>query len=402
MKRILFIVFFTSIFSFSQNKTNEIKSVFKTILMHDIPIGSEFLLDTSFDIFNFYKHSKNGNSKKFKNKDYDGGVIRFLGYEEKKELIYLVFEYGDSEIKYFTNKKMTELKSEYCLTIPKLFYFEDFKLAEKLLKGKRITKKKTRSIYELLEDTPQVYIIENLIYDDLYDEILVATHTEGTVSEKHTFRTRFSATNYFCSTHFLVNYFFDKYEFIEDFEYRKQIQITEKEDVEKHRKISNENMILNWEKSMQSKISKVKDSCHYISNKLDPIKDTKEIITQSYSLYSGSFENGRLNVSILKLENQNYLRIYTTDDVGCASYYDSNKSSVIFKLENGDKVKFYHTGQVNCRDFELLGKLSNSEIVRLKKSPIEMVRVEGTKHYSDIDNLIWKTFFQDKLDCIEN
>ena len=76
------------------------------------------------------------------------------------------------------------------------------------------------------------------------------------------------------------------------------------------------------------------------------------------------------------------------------------KSSVVFKLENGELVKFYHSGQLDCGEFMLFGKLSNSEIEKLKSSKIDMVRIEGTKHYSDIENLVWTTFFQDKLSCI--
>jgi hypothetical protein len=93
--------------------------------------------------------------------------------------------------------------------------------------------------------------------------------------------------------------------------------------------------------------------------------------------------------------------VFSTIDLGCTSPYRNNRSLVKVMLENDDVLTFYHSGQLDCGSFELWGNLSNAEIVRLKKSPIKAIRMEGTDLFHTVTEFDWPTLFIDQLKCYE-
>lgn len=148
-------------------------------------------------------------------------------------------------------------------------------------------------------------------------------------------------------------------------------------------------------------IEKAKLKCDYYKNDIDPIEDTERIITEPYSLHNGEIGHHRLSVRLSRIDNIKYIAVLTTDNVGCASPYESNISKVVFLLENSEKIEFYHEGDLDCGDFKLDSVLTEEKIELLKQSDLKLVRLYGTEGYTDVDNIYWKTFFKDKLICIE-
>ena len=68
-------------------------------------------------------------------------------------------------------------------------------------------------------------------------------------------------------------------------------------------------------------------------------------------------------------------------------------------LENEDVITFYHSSKLDCGEFELWGNVSNSEIIRLKKSPIKAIKLTGTDYYDTVEQFEWPTYFIDQLKC---
>ena len=96
-----------------------------------------------------------------------------------------------------------------------------------------------------------------------------------------------------------------------------------------------------------------------------------------------------------------YLYFTTNLDIGCTNPYKSDRSTAKIKLENGDILNFYHSGVLDCGEYYLTGKLSNSEIIKLKKSKISTIRLIGTEGYQDFTEIEYNDVFFDKLKCIE-
>lgn len=144
-------------------------------------------------------------------------------------------------------------------------------------------------------------------------------------------------------------------------------------------------------------------SCYYEENGKDDFSNEKKFITQWYGLHTRQLSMDYISVKLLKINENKYIRFSISEDLGCASSYNSNKSFVKVKLMNNDILTFNHFGDTDCSDFNIIGKLSNSELNRLKRSPIKTIRFSGTKFYHDTkeDDIEWKTFFIDKLDCIK-
>lgn len=144
-----------------------------------------------------------------------------------------------------------------------------------------------------------------------------------------------------------------------------------------------------------------KNTCHYDINNIDEFNGDKKIRTRNYSLYNAESEYGMLSIQLVRINNKKYVNFMSNSDLGCTSPNSSNKSFVSVKLENGDIIKFYHKGRLDCGTFDLTGGLSESEIIRLKKSPIKIIRLTGTDSYNDYNDITWKMFFIDKLNCIK-
>jgi len=158
----------------------------------------------------------------------------------------------------------------------------------------------------------------------------------------------------------------------------------------------------NAESALENERNAYFNECNYTTDGIDEFTGKRRKITKYYSVDKFNvYGASGLRIRFRKNGNTKYLQIESAADLGCTSSYSTDKSHVKFKLENGDIVTFYHIDDVNCSNFELLGKLTESDIQRLKKSPIKTVRLTGTKSYFDIKDIFFKEFFIKKLDCIK-
>ncbi len=72
------------------------------------------------------------------------------------------------------------------------------------------------------------------------------------------------------------------------------------------------------------------------------------------------------------------------------------------KLKNGNQVRFNHSGDVDCSDhFEITANLTNSDILKLMKSPIETIRYAGADFYRDERDFDFPEFFINKIKCLD-
>jgi hypothetical protein len=138
---------------------------------------------------------------------------------------------------------------------------------------------------------------------------------------------------------------------------------------------------------------KLKTNCHYLTNEIDEFDHIKVIRTNDY------WVSNFLRVGFYKKGGSKYVFFNLDEGIGCASPYDNNRSFVKVKLENNNVVAFYPYWDIDCDSFKLKDNLTNSEITRLKKSPIKSMRLNGAKFYTDIQDIEYKRFFIDKLKC---
>ncbi len=141
----------------------------------------------------------------------------------------------------------------------------------------------------------------------------------------------------------------------------------------------------------------IRNDCHIVADEIDGFTTTS-----NYSLIEPTFRDSSLNISIMKSEDSRYLKISTVEEMGCITPYINSGSKVVFKLKNGLKVSFFHSGEEDCSNYALIGKLTSSDIKKLKSSPIKMVRIYGSKRYIDLYTISYKDFFIEKIDCINN
>lgn len=147
--------------------------------------------------------------------------------------------------------------------------------------------------------------------------------------------------------------------------------------------------------------TELKTTCHYVENRIDPISNKRSIITDPYNLHNIGVEYGLLNMTLYKQGIEKWLRIESNIDLGCVVPYKRNRSKTIIKLKDGSLVNFFHAGDVDCGEYNLIARLTPSDISKLKKSPIAMIRIEGVKNFQDFEKIAWHTFFIDKLNCID-
>ncbi|MCH7784398.1 MAG: hypothetical protein IIB06_03130 [Bacteroidetes bacterium] len=181
-----------------------------------------------------------------------------------------------------------------------------------------------------------------------------------------------------------------------EYERKRKDSLKEIERINKNKKIRLENIKLEEERRKE-----YINDCNYIVNEKDEF--TKLIRKNTLKYKVDKYENNKsdLRIQLIRYGNSKYVRIRSNRDLGCTSPYSTDKSYVKFKLENGDIVTFFHRDDIDCGNFNLLGKLTQNDIVRLKKSPIKTVRLNGTDYYHDVENLFFKDFFIKKLDCLK-
>jgi hypothetical protein len=137
------------------------------------------------------------------------------------------------------------------------------------------------------------------------------------------------------------------------------------------------------------------NTCKYLINEYDEFYKAMNIRTDAYLV------NKNLTIELYKYKQEKQVFFNLSEKLGCASYLPGNRSYVKITLENNDLITFYHSWNIDCENFSLKARLSESQIIKLKKSPIKSIRLQGTKDYLEITNPDYKTFFIDKLKCIE-
>lgn len=108
-----------------------------------------------------------------------------------------------------------------------------------------------------------------------------------------------------------------------------------------------------------------RNKCIYYKNEIDEFDKIRKIITMPISI-KNNYSKEVIVVTLKRYGVNKYVEIDYNGDLGCVSPYSNDRSFVKFKLENNDIITFYHSGDIDCSDFVLFGKLSNSEISRLK------------------------------------
>ena len=140
---------------------------------------------------------------------------------------------------------------------------------------------------------------------------------------------------------------------------------------------------------------KFRNTCHYLINEYDQFYKKQIIITDKY------FINQNLNIELLREGNTSKIHINLSENLGCANYVPSGRSSVRITLENNQVIIFYHNGSLDCNDFSLKAIISESKIIQLMNSPIKSINLRGTKKSVTISDIDYRDFFIDKLKCIE-
>ena len=138
-----------------------------------------------------------------------------------------------------------------------------------------------------------------------------------------------------------------------------------------------------------------RNKCHYQMNEIDPYYKVKIIRTEKYKI------NDSLTIELYKNGNKRDVFITYMGNLGCASYLTSNKSYAQIRLENNEVVTIYHTWNIDCDNFKLRGSLSQSSISKLKNSPVQSIKLKGTKSSYLVNNIDYTEIFKDKLSCID-
>ena len=148
--------------------------------------------------------------------------------------------------------------------------------------------------------------------------------------------------------------------------------------------------------NVSNEISNNVSDCNYWKDEVDDF--TGEVKKYTKSQLVGNSEESTLNIELRRF-NKSYLMYVTySGDLGCVS----NSSWVMFKLLNGETVKLNDfIGDINCDDMNMFYSLTQENIDKLLKSPIEKIRVQGSENYSDIEKVKLPNFFIDNFKCIK-
>jgi len=146
----------------------------------------------------------------------------------------------------------------------------------------------------------------------------------------------------------------------------------------------------------EKEIVEYRNNCQYEKNEMDAFNGKLRKYTDSYAVT----EFLSLTIQLINFGGKHSVIFRSLQDLGCASSYPNNRSTVQVKLQNGDIITFYHSGDVDCGTFRLEGNLTNGEYLRLLKSPIDQIRLQGTKYYHDEEDIEYKEVFMDKLKCL--
>jgi hypothetical protein len=177
---------------------------------------------------------------------------------------------------------------------------------------------------------------------------------------------------------------------------KKYLEEKQKEVRLKYEKEKEKKFLMDSIQKVKDSINKIKfrTSCHYQMNEYDKFYDVKIVRTDNYEV------NDNLKIELYRNGGKKYVFINYNGDLGCATYFTRNRSFAKIELENGAIVSVFHTWDINCGAFSLKGMLSSSASSKLKSSPIKSIRLQGTKSSAIIENIDYKTFFIDKMKCL--
>lgn len=377
----------------------------------------------------------------------------------KCPILFFIFEQNGNEFEYNTFKSKEELEKQtgdLKYNVEEFIFYDDVLIAEKILKGKEFYL--TKSLGYNLRGVGKLYKITDINAKSSNFPIEIE-YTDVVSGSKHKQDFRLSGTNErnVCKSYSdgcsFSQYFMTKEQYeqkkkkekdlmvvFRSFKLKSQPEISASEimdikdgDTIKYLGYSNDYYIIEKDGkkgyvheydalfSLNDNIKREKDSiikiereiksnklenkilndCNYAKNEVDEFDGFTKVFTDVYNLMNKSLSIGEFSVELRKIDDSRYIWFHSSQDLGCASSYENNKSYVKIKLENDDILTFYHIGDVDCRDFSLVARLSQSDISRLKQSSIKTLRLSGTDYQHDIDSIKWSTFFFDKLDCIK-
>ena len=136
--------------------------------------------------------------------------------------------------------------------------------------------------------------------------------------------------------------------------------------------------------------------CKYWKNEIDEFTNTVKIYTQAKRVGKNKLNN---TLSIELRRNDDYYRMYVkySGDLGCVS----SDSHIMIKLLNGEMVELTNFGDIDCGDMNMFFSLPTETMNKLLDSPIDKIRVTGTKYYSDIDKINLPNYFIDNFKCVK-
>ena len=143
------------------------------------------------------------------------------------------------------------------------------------------------------------------------------------------------------------------------------------------------------------RLDKTSNICDFSINEFDPI-DRVEIIRINPETLTKN-----LTVELFKRGKSKSVFFNLFEDLGCTSYLPGNRSYVKVTLENNQTITFYHSWDMDCGEFSLKGTISNSQIRSLINSPIKSIFLKGTKQSRNLVDIDYKTFFIEKLGCLD-
>ncbi len=182
------------------------------------------------------------------------------------------------------------------------------------------------------------------------------------------------------------------------------------EEIKKSEKLANEEtkrkrdslIKLRKVENRKQKIEEYKTICQYSQNNIDEFDGVLKTYTESYCVDNDPGEGFvGMCIQLRKIGNNEYVVFEHFIDLGCTSSYETNKSVVKVKLENNDILEFYHRGDIDCGTYRLFARLTPSDKARLKRSPISIIRLEGTDSFFDVKDIVYKDIFIDKLRCLD-
>ena len=148
--------------------------------------------------------------------------------------------------------------------------------------------------------------------------------------------------------------------------------------------------------NVSKEISNNVSDCNYWKDEVDDFTGNVKKYTESQLV--GNTEDSSLNIELRRFDKSYLMYVSYSGDLGCVS----SSSWIMFKLLNGEIVKLIDfVGDINCDDMNMFYSVSQENIDKLLKSPIEKIRVQGSENFSDIEKMKLPNFFIDNFKCIK-